>query len=277
MFCAAAGWSMLFAREYGNAGPPVIVLHGGPGAAGHMAPVARGLSDVYRVVEPFQQNSGDERLTVARHVADLNEIINVYAPSFRPAPLGASWGAMLALAYGAAHPGSAGALILVGCGTFDLVARTELQRTIAGRMTDAIRARIKDAGQLDDDARLKADAAATTPVYSYDPLTFPHEEDEVDARAHQETWDDMLRLQSEGVYPAAFAAIKTPVLMVHGTFDPHPGRLIEQGLRPHLPQLEYREFEKCGHYPWLEKAAADAFFALVRDWLGKHMASPTAP
>jgi pimeloyl-ACP methyl ester carboxylesterase len=242
-----------------------------------MAPVARGLSDVYRVVEPFQQNSGDERLTVARHVADLNEIINVYAPSFRPAPLGASWGAMLALAYAAAHPGSSGALILVGCGTFDLVARTELQRTIAGRMTDAVRARIKDAGQLDDDARLKADAAATAPVYSYDPLIFPHEEDEVDARAHQETWDDMLRLQSEGVYPAAFAAIKTPVLMVHGTFDPHPGRLIEQGLRPHLPQLEYREFEKCGHYPWLEKAAADAFFTLVRDWLGKHMASPTAP
>jgi pimeloyl-ACP methyl ester carboxylesterase len=87
----------------------------------------------------------------------------------------------------------------------------------------------------------------------------------------------MLRLQSEGVYPAAFAAIKTPVLMVHGTFDPHPGRLIEQGLRPHLPQLEYREFEKCGHYPWLEKAAADAFFTLVRDWLGKHMDGRTGP
>ena len=38
----------------------------------------------------------------------------------------------------------------------------------------------------------------------------------------------MLRLQTEGIYPASFAAIKVPVLMVHGTFDPHPGRLIMQ-------------------------------------------------
>jgi hypothetical protein len=36
----------------------------------------------------------------------------------------------------------------------------------------------------------------------------------------------MLRLQTEGIYPAAFAAIKVSVLMVHGTFDPYPGRLI---------------------------------------------------
>jgi len=43
-----------------------------------MAPLARGLSASYRVIEPFQQGSGGERLTVAGHVADLHEIINVY-------------------------------------------------------------------------------------------------------------------------------------------------------------------------------------------------------
>jgi pimeloyl-ACP methyl ester carboxylesterase len=264
---------MLFVREYGRSGALVIVLHGGPGASGHMAPVARGLSDAYRVAEPFQRKSGNERLTVARHVADLHEIINFYAVGFRPALLGASWGAMLALAYASAHPSSAGPLILVGCGTFDLVARAELERTIAGRMTDVIRARLEDAKQLDANERLKASAEATIPIYSYDPLTFPHEEDVVDARAHHETWDDMLRLQGEGIYPAAFAAIKVPVLMVHGTFDPLPGRLIAKGLRPYLPQLDYRELERCGHYPWLEKAAADGFFSLVREWLGQHIAS----
>ncbi len=265
---------MLFVREYRHSGPYVIVLHGGPGASGHMAPVARGLSDAYRVVEPFQRRSGDEQLTVARHVADLHEIINFYRADFRPALLGASWGAMLALAYAAAHPSSAGPLILVGCGTFDLVARAELQRTIAERMTDAIRARLKDAEQLDADECLKASAEATAPIYSYDPLTSPHEEDVVDARAHHETWDDMLRLQREGIYPAAFAAIKVPVLMAHGTFDPLPGRLIAKGLRPYLPQLDYRELERCGHYPWLEKAAADTFFSLIREWLGKHIGRP---
>ena len=147
-----------------------------------------------------------------------------------------------------------------------------MQSTIAERMNDGIRARLKRADQLDPDERLKASAEAMTAIYSYDLLTSPHEEESVDARASQETWDDMLRLQTEGIYPAAFAAIKVPVLMVHGIFDPHPGRLIMKSLQPYLPQLDYRELERCGHYPWLEKAAAEAFFSLVRQWLGRHLA-----
>jgi pimeloyl-ACP methyl ester carboxylesterase len=154
---------------------------------------------------------------------------------------------------------------------FDLGARAELQRTIAEGMTDDIRARLKCADQLNQDQRLKASAEAMLPVYACDLLASPHEDDHVDARAHRETWDDMLRMQAEGIYPAAFAAIKVPVLMIHGTYDPLPGRLIFQGLRPYLPQLEYRELERCGHYPWLERAAADPFFSLVRDWLARHI------
>ena len=201
---------MLYVREYGSSGPPVIVLHGGPGAAGHMALVARGLADLYRVIEPFQRASGNERLTVARHVADLHEVITVCAQGRRPALLGASWGAMLALAYAAAHADSTGPLVLVGCGTFDPATRAVMESTIAERMDNEIRARLKRAERLDPNARLKASVAATALIYSYEPMTFPHEDDEIDARAHEETWADMLRLQTEGVYPAAFAAIKVP-------------------------------------------------------------------
>jgi pimeloyl-ACP methyl ester carboxylesterase len=218
---------MLKVREYGDAGkPPVFVLHGGPGAAGHMAPAARGLADVYRVLEPFQRRAGGEPLTVARHIADQHEVCQHYAPDRRPALLGASWGAMLALAYAAAHPDTAGPLILVGCGTFDPAARAEFRRIIAERTTDEIRARLEQAARLSGNEGLRAMAKALTPIYSYDPLDLPEEEMEIDAKGHDETWNDMLRLQAEGVYPAAFAAIKVPVLMVHGAFDPHPGRLI---------------------------------------------------
>jgi hypothetical protein len=90
-----SGLPMLFVREYPSSGPSVVALHGGPGASGHMAPVARGLAASYRVVEPFQRRSGSERLTVATHVADLHEVIEFYAAGSRPALLGASWGAML--------------------------------------------------------------------------------------------------------------------------------------------------------------------------------------
>ena len=85
-------------------------------------------------------------------------------------------------------------------------------------------------------------------------------------RAHWETWADMLRLQHEGVYPEAFTAIDAPVIMLHGTVDPHPGRMIRASLEPYLPQLEYHEWERCGHYPWLEKTVSSEFYTFLREW-----------
>jgi pimeloyl-ACP methyl ester carboxylesterase len=80
----------------------------------------------------------------------------------------------------------------------------------------------------------------------------------------------MVRLQNEGVYPAAFASIKSPVLMLHGAEDPYPGQMIRASLVRYIPQLEYREWNRCGHYPWLEKAARDEFFSVLRNWLADH-------
>jgi pimeloyl-ACP methyl ester carboxylesterase len=85
--------------------------------------------------------------------------------------------------------------------------------------------------------------------------------------AHEETWADMARLQRDGIYPAAFAAIGAPVLMLHGNADPHPGRLISEDLRTYIPHLEYQELPKCGHSPWLERQARQAFFETLKAWL----------
>jgi hypothetical protein len=79
---------------------PIMLLHGGPGAAGHMAPVAWRLASSYRIFEPFQRRGGAEPLTVARRVAELHDVINHRARG-QPALIGSSWGAMLALAYAA--------------------------------------------------------------------------------------------------------------------------------------------------------------------------------
>jgi pimeloyl-ACP methyl ester carboxylesterase len=258
---------MLVVRQYGRAGrSPVVLLHGGPGAAGHMAPVALRLADSYRIFEPFQRRRDAQPLTVARHVADLHDVIKHHELG-QPALIGSSWGAMLALAYAAVHPEATGPIILVGCGTFDPVARAEMKRIITERTDDAIRARLKSAEGLDPDSALKETAKALVSIYSYNPMASPHDKDEVDARAHEETWDDMMRLQTEGVYPSSFAAIKVPVLMVHGTHDPHPGRLIMSSLKPYLSQIDYHELDRCGHYPWIEREAAAVFFALVTRWL----------
>ncbi len=264
-------------RTYGSSGPPVVVLHGGPGAPGYMAPVARGLADSFQVLEPFQRGSGGEPLTVARHVADLHELLGPRYRAVRPALVGHSWGAMLALAYAAAHPGCAGPLVLVGCGTFDPAARERLQATRDGRMDDRLRQRLaRLPGEFSDpDERLCVQGRLIQLLDSYELLPTGGEAPACDARAHHETWQDMLRLQQEGVYPASFSGIDVPVLMLHGAFDPHPGQRIRASLEPLLPQLEYLEWKRCGHYPWLERAVRDEFLVVLNAWLARKLASGT--
>lgn len=261
-------------RTYGSSGPMVIVLHGGPAAVGEAAPLARGLADSFRVLEPWQRGSGGERLSVSRHVADLHEVVLACGLDARPALVGESWGAMLALAYAAAHPEAAGPIVLIGCGTFDPGARKRMQANLAQRMDEELRQRLERLSEEYPDLseQLRKRHELTESLYLFDPIALEPKEELLpfDMRAHTETWDDMLRLQKEEVYPAAFAAIGSPVLMLHGDYDPHPGRMIRASLEPYLPHLEYHEWERCGHQPWRERAICAEFFAVLRYWLTQH-------
>ncbi len=259
-------------HRHGEVGPTLITVHGGPGAPGGMAPVGRELAADFRVLEPWQRASGGEALTVARHVDDLQTMIEQECPGERPALLGASWGAMLVLAHAAAHPEAVGPLVLVGCGSFDPRSRTRLKMIIAERLGESMEAlQAGLAAEITDpDRRLAALAESLEPVYQVDSLPGIDEMGPIDARGHAETWADMLRLQDDGIYPAAFTAIRSPVLMLHGAFDPHPGRMIHASLAPILPRLEYREWDRCGHEPWRERRVRTEFFALLRTWLFDH-------
>ncbi|MCK9356484.1 MAG: alpha/beta hydrolase [Dehalococcoidia bacterium] len=256
-------------RHYGTHGAHVVVLHGGPGAAGYMAPVARGLSDVFRVAEPFQRRREEMPLSVARHVQDLQSVLDSVCGDEPPLLVGHSWGAMLALAYAAEHPERPKALALIGCGTFDPRSRTRLQATVRERAAEAIERRLEEVARriTDPDVRLCVTGRILESLYSCELLPHQDETVEYDARGRLDSWRDMLRLQRAGVYPAEFSRITAPVLMVHGDCDPHPGGMIRDTLASVLPQLQYLELLRCGHYPWLERHARDEFFAALRDWL----------
>jgi pimeloyl-ACP methyl ester carboxylesterase len=240
-----------------------------------MSAVAAGLADAYRVLEPFQRRSGGAPLTVARHVEDLHGVVSGCRPD-RPVLVGHSWGAMLALAYGAAHPGCTAGIVLVGCGTFDRASRERMRATVEGRLREDQRARLAAVpAQLPDpDRQLAAIGDLLLPVYSHDVSATSLGVERCDGHGHDEAWGDMVRLQDAGIYPAAFAAIRVPVLMLHGSVDPHPGAAVRASLAPYLPQLEYREWPLCGHYPWLETGIRAAFFAVLRAWLHERFETP---
>lgn len=255
-------------RRHGTDGPPVVVLHGGLGAPGSVARLAHDLAERFRVLEPWQRRASTTPLSVARHIDDLVTVLDAALPGECPALVGASWGAMLALAFAAAHPVRVAALALVGCGTFDAGSRALLQATLRERMTPALEARIARlaAEVADDNERAARTHALCDPLYTY-ARAIDEPPFSMDLQGHHESWNDMRRLQASGIYPAAFVDIACPVLMLHGDYDPHPGRAIRDSLRAHMPQLEYREFARCGHTPWVEAHARAPFLAELRAWL----------
>ena len=262
---------MIRVRAHGGAGQTVLVLHGGPGAPGSAAGLARALAGPFRVLEPLQRRSGGAPLTVARHVADLAEVV-ARCPT-PPALVGHSWGAMLALVFAAAHPARVRAVALVGCGTFDAASRAELARRIEARLDGATRARM---AALDPrrDADLAAWGALLGAATGVDLL--PEEAPaRCDARGHRESWGDMLRLQEEGILPAALAAWRGPTLMLHGDGDPHPGEMIRDTLRAVSPHLTWIGLARCGHEPWRERGAREAFLRALGGWLADHTCAPS--
>ena len=260
-------------RRLGLSGRAVLVLHGGPGAPGSARGLARMLSERFTVLEPLQRRSGGVPLTVEQHVEDLVAV----APS--PAlVVGHSWGAMLGLSFAARYPAAVSRLALVGCGTYDEATRAgmrdaikerlgpegrrrvaELEAQLAGSATPAEReAALQQLGDLHSELE-------TLAPFEDDPE--PSEQLPVDPAGHTETWNDVLRLQREGVEPRIFSQIRAPVLMIHGDYDPHPGSATRDLLRAYVPNLEYLNLERCGHEPWREQHAREAFVAALCEWL----------
>jgi pimeloyl-ACP methyl ester carboxylesterase len=257
---------MIDVKIIGRNSPSVILLHGGPGAYGCLLPVAQKLSRKFRVLVPHERRSGDIPLTVAVHINDLQEIVTEFCPDTPPVIIGHSWGAMLALAWSASHPGTSGLTILVGCGTFNLSCRDVFKRNIEHLMTEEKKRELRSISQIECQNKKWGEIGRFyRRLYACDPLPTDvlYPENQCDAEGGEETWKDMLLQQENKIYPQVFTRITEPVLMIHGDHDPHPGRMIRDNLKEFIPHLEYIELDHCGHEPWNEKEAHEKFYSIL--------------
>ncbi|VTR67709.1 hypothetical protein DESC_610292 [Desulfosarcina cetonica] len=250
----------------------VITLHGGPGTTGSAVRLAQGLSRNFRVIEPWQRPSGEIPLTVAVHIQDLHNLILSRCKGEKPALVGSSWGAMLALAYAAEYSETINSMALVGCGTFDKESRKVIAQKRRLKIADYISKHPEHKAdlQLDIGAQIMKWHGMTD---TYEPLPIDDASlapEPFDMQGHKETWQDMLRSQEKGIYPQSFTSVKVPTIMLHGADDPHPGSMIWDTLKRYIPHLQYHEFPRCGHDPEIEKHAKDDFFAVLSSWLKEH-------
>lgn len=99
--------------KYGNEPFSVAVLHGGPGAAGEMALVAKELSTICGILEPFQtEKSIEGQLQELKSLLEKQAVFPIVLAGF-------SWGAWLALIFASRYPELVKKLILIGSGPFE--------------------------------------------------------------------------------------------------------------------------------------------------------------
>jgi pimeloyl-ACP methyl ester carboxylesterase len=260
-------------RTYGTAPFEVAVIHGGPGAGGEMAPVARELASVRGVLEPIQTAT-----TLEGQVEELREVLAQHA---RPPVvlIGYSWGAWLSFIVAAHFPALVRKLVLVSSGPFEQTYVADLERTRMARLSAADRGAFQAAiSDLEDGAGEERDKALrrlgdlTLKTDAYDPVApLDMETDALKPRGelYQGVWCQAAEMRRSGELLRLADRIQCPVVAIHGDYDPHPAEGVRAPLSANLRQFRFLLLRHCGHTPWRERQARRAFYDALREELAR--------
>jgi pimeloyl-ACP methyl ester carboxylesterase len=256
-------------RIYGEAPFDIAVIHGGPGAPGEMAPVARELAKRHGVLEPLQTAS-----TLQGQISELETILkrNGHLPVTL---VGHSWGAMLSFIFAAQCPSLVKKLVLVSSGVFEDKYAERITATRLSRLTDeeivavdSLSRTLDDTNATDKNRVFAELGNHISRADSFDPL--PHESEIIVFQydIYRSVWKDTQKMRTSGRLLALGKQIHCPVLAIHGDYDPHPAAGVRDPLSGVLEDFTFILLEKCGHRPWIERAARDRFYGILEQELG---------
>ncbi len=250
-------------RVYGEAPYLVAIIHGGPGAAGEMAPVAQVLAQERGVIEPLQHGK-----SIDEQIAELKSAIS--EPTIL---IGYSWGAMISLLFAAQYPSLVSKVILISSGVFDEDYASQILQTRLERLDPSERAEVDEliahAEEVDSIDRI---AELFEHADAYDAL--PHEKPPIsfDPEVYRSVWGEAQALRASGdLLRLLTGSIRCPVIAIHGDYDPHPAEGVRQPLSQVIPDFQFILLPRCGHKPWIERHARAPFFALLKKHLSAQM------
>jgi proline iminopeptidase len=275
----------LYWAKYGSKGkPPVLVLHGGPGAHhDYLLPQMLTLSDLDggRELLFYDQRGGgrsksssSDTITWETQVRDLGAVISEFELGGSML-VGYSWGGLLALLYAAEaarDPGlqKPGALILIDPASISRHYRGQFEREFARRQASPeiqrLRAELAESHlrEKDLDAYRQRNFELSVAGYFADPKSArdltPFR---VTARVQQSVWDSLgdFDLAADG----RLASIHQSTLIVHGRQDPIPLQSSEEAAR--IMNAKLAVLDDSGHVPYVEQPTAlfGAIDAFLRD------------
>ncbi|HEY3272875.1 MAG TPA: alpha/beta hydrolase [Methanocella sp.] len=256
---------MIYVRKYGKPPYSVAVVHGGPGAPGSMAPVARELAKHCGIIEHLESAT-----TIDGQVGELRDAMREHG-SLPVTLIGHSWGAWLSLIFAARYPEMVKKLILVCSGPFEERYASQITETRLSRMSEEERHQLSTLiDALKNPERNKAAlfslyGALLSKADGYDLLPADDESYVIQFQenVYQDAWAEAQQFRRNGVLLAMAKHVRCPVVAIHGDYDPHPAEGVEKPLRATVRDFRFILLEKCGHEPWKERAAKDRFYEIL--------------
>jgi len=252
-------------RRYGSPPYNVAVIHGGPGAPGEMAPVARELSSITGVLEPLQTAASLEG-----QVQELHDILRENG-DLPVTLIGWSWGAWLGFILAARHPELVKKLILIASGPFEEEYAAGITEARMDRLDEEHKAEARslidvltDPAAADKNAAFARLGKLISKADSYDPMPYEDETPDYQFDVFQEVWGQANGLRISGELLELGRKIQCPVVAVHGDYDPHPYRGVEEPLSRVIEDFRLVLLEDCGHRPWFERAAREEFYNILK-------------
>jgi len=253
-------------RVWGKPPYKVAVVHGGPGAPGSIAPVARELSLSTGVLEPLQTKNSikgqvEELYNVLKENADIPVVV-----------IGHSWGATLSYLTAARYPALVKKLILIGTPPLETKNLPPLTPVWLDRLSEAERIEFASLEEIVWDGTTEDKNESMGQLFrlitkgdSYDMIPSRDEVLEYQANMNVFIFRDLEKFRKNVNMIDLIRNIDCPVTAIHGDSDPRPAAAVKEPLFGALKDFKFILLEKCGHYPWMEKYARDVFFKVLRE------------
>jgi len=252
-------------RIHGESPYRVVAIHGGPGASGSLYDLCEEVGKKEGVIEILNQGmSIDEQLEeihiVVSTVADQPVIL-----------IGHSWGAWLGIYYENAYPESVKRLILISSGPFDQDYVNHIGQTRNDRMSrktkEKLSGHFKKINEKDEEIANAHFAKAGEIISSLDSFDCDGEDisekTQIDMKIYQKVWSEASQRRKSGQLMQAVKSIKCPIMIIHGDHDSHPVEGVKKPLEAEGLKTKCFVLSKCGHYPWREKHAKEAFYNIL--------------
>lgn len=253
-------------RKYGKAPFSVVVVHGGPGAPGEMAPIARHLSKKQGVLEPLQaSNSVDGQIFELKTIIEKNAQMPIVL-------IGWSWGAWLSFMLAAKYPKLVKKLILISSGPFEFKYAKQIMETRMSRLSEKERKKInllfdnlKELKGKEKESAFSEIGKLINKADSFSPISYKDEVIEAQPEIYESVWGEASKLRESGDLLALGKKICCQVIAIHGDFDPHPAEGVKKPLGKVVKNFRFVLLNKCGHHPWYEKHAKDEFYRILTE------------